>query len=152
EVRHRVNDYLHKLEQVDGFSSALIGAIGKLRGYFARICLVLEVAGRHDPKNLPELGPEWTLPEDERLRRIAALDPNDCLSAGITPAISRQTAEAVEKLLRQFLLPHLFGLYDLVVNGGQDRDMLRSIGDFILASTKDRLRPSDFTAGVRSLR
>ena len=30
--------------------------------------------------------------------------------------------------------------------------MLRSIGDFILASNKDRLRPSDITAGVRALR
>ncbi len=49
EVRDRVNDYLHKLEMVDGFSSALIGAIGKLKGYFARICLVLHVARQHDP-------------------------------------------------------------------------------------------------------
>ena len=32
-----------------GFSSALIGAIGKLKGYFARICLVLHVAEQHDP-------------------------------------------------------------------------------------------------------
>jgi hypothetical protein len=46
----------------------------------------------------------------------------------------------------------MFGLYDVVVNGGQDRDMVRSIGDFILASDKDRLRPSDVTAGVRALR
>src|SRR5262249_49527026 len=47
---------------------------------------------------------------------------------------------------------HIFGLYDVVINGGQDRDMLRSIGDFILAFAKHRLRPSDFTAGVRALR
>ncbi len=76
------------------------------------------------------------------------------LSAGLNTntAISRQTAEAAEKVLREFLLPHIFGLYDVVVNGGQDRDQLRSIGDFILASNKDRLRPSDITAGVRALR
>jgi hypothetical protein len=30
--------------------------------------------------------------------------------------------------------------------------MLRSIGNFILASSKDRLRPSDITMGVRTLR
>ena len=30
--------------------------------------------------------------------------------------------------------------------------MVRSIGNFILASNKDRLRPSDFTAGVRALK
>ena len=47
---------------------------------------------------------------------------------------------------------HVFGLYDLAVNGGQDRDTVRSLGDFILASRKDRLRPSDITAGVRTLR
>ena len=40
----------------------------------------------------------------------------------------------------------------MVVNGGQERDKLRYIGDFILASNKDRLRPSDFTSGVRALR
>ena len=38
------------------------------------------------------------------------------------------------------------------MNGGQDRDKLQTIADFILASDKDRLRPSDVTAGVRSLR
>ena len=67
-------------------------------------------------------------------------------------AISRRTAEAAERVLREFLLPHIFGLYDVVVNGGQDRDQLRSIGDFILAFNDDRLRPSDITAGVRALR
>ena len=63
-----------------------------------------------------------------------------------------QTAEATERLLFDFLLPHTFGLYDVVANGGQDRDTIRAIGDFILASDKDRLRPSDLTAGVRRLR
>jgi hypothetical protein len=151
EVRDRVNDHLHRLEQVDGFSSALIGAIGKLRGYFARFCLVLEVAWKNDRRSVDL--PEWMTPADaERSRKIFGYDPADRLSAGINPTIRRQTAEAVEKLLHQYLLPHTFGLYDVVANGGQDRDMLRSIGDFILASPKDRLRPSDFTAGVRALR
>ena len=42
--------------------------------------------------------------------------------------------------------------YDVVVNGGTDRDAVRSLANFILASNKDRLRPSDITAGVRTLR
>ena len=42
EVRDDVLGYLHKLEQVDGFPPSLIGAIGKFKGYFARICLVLQ--------------------------------------------------------------------------------------------------------------
>jgi hypothetical protein len=57
-----------------------------------------------------------------------------------------------ERLVREFLLPNCFGFYDVVANGGQEREKLRSIGDFILACNKTRLRPSDFTAGVHALR
>jgi hypothetical protein len=63
-----------------------------------------------------------------------------------------EVAEAAEQLLFDFVLPHTFGLYDVIANGGQERDTVRSIASFILASDKDRLRPSDFTAGVRALR
>src|SRR5258708_13279534 len=70
-------------------------------------------------------------------------------SAGV---ISKEAAEFSEQLLFQFLLPHTFGLYDVVASGGQDRDTIRAIGDFILATDKTRLRPSDLTAGVRRLR
>lgn len=161
DVRDRVNDDLHKLEMVDGFPSALIGAIGKLRGYFARICLVLQVARQHDPMFGNEcLTDGFTLPEGftpkarERIHKLLGIVEMDSLSAGLntSTAISRQTAEAAEKVLHQFLLQHIFGLYDVIVNGGQDRDTVRTIGDFILASNKDRLRPSDITAGVRALR
>jgi hypothetical protein len=163
EVRDRVNDYLHKLEMVDGFPPALIGAIGKLKGYFARICLVLHVARQHDPLSSNELPGGFTIPEGftrevaDKISQLLGLDPNgpiESLAKGLntSTAISRRTAGAAEKLLREFLLPHIFGLYDVVVNGGQDREKLRSIGDFILASNKDRLRPSDITAGIRALR
>jgi len=157
EVRDRVIDYLHKLEKVDGFSTALVGAIGKLKGYFARICLALEVAAKYDPKWVPEnlVFPEWATPEEgKRLCELLKIDPKESLSADLTAstAISRRTAEAAEKVVQQFLLPHIFGLYDIVANGGHDRDMLRSIGDFILAFPKDRLRPSDVTSRVRALR
>jgi Protein of unknown function (DUF3987) len=160
EVRDRVIDYLHKLEIVDGFPSALIGAIGKLKGYFARICLVLHGARQHDPmsgKEWPPLPASFTPAARERINKLFGIKDGDqieSLSAGLNSSteISRRTAEAVEKVLRQFLLPHIFGFYDVVVNGGQDRDKLRSIGDFILASDKNRLRPSDLTAGVRALR
>lgn len=154
EVRDRVNDYLHKLEQVDGFPSSLIGAVGKLRGYFARICLVLHVVRHHDPMISEELPASFTRAEGNRLSKLFGLDPRESLSAGLNTSteISRQTAEAAERVLRQFLLPNTFGFYDVVVNGGQDRDKLRSIGDFILASNKDRLRQSDFTSGLRALR
>lgn len=126
-VLARVLDRLFELEQVGGFSPALIGAIGKLKGYYARLALTLEVAAEH-----------------------SAIIQAQSASAGAV--ISTQTAEAAEKLLFEFLLPHTFGLYDVVANGGQDRDTIRAIGDFILASDKERLRPSDLTAGVRRLR
>jgi hypothetical protein len=99
--------------------------------------------------------PEWPRAEGERLMRLLGIEPATMgsLAAGIdTDEISRRTAEAAERLLDQFLLPHAFGFYDVVVNGGQDRHLVRSIGSFILASNKDRLRPSDITAGVRALR
>jgi hypothetical protein len=127
EVRKRVLDRLFELEQVDGFSSAVIGAVGKLKGYFARLALTLHVADEH-----------------------SVLVRGRGVPAG--QSISRQTAEATEQLVFNFLLPHMFGLYDVVANGGQDRDTVRAIADFILASTKDRLRPSDFGSGVRRLR
>ena len=126
-MRKRVLDRLFELEQVQGFPSAVIGAVGKLKGYFARLALTLHVAGEHS----------------------AIVRGQPSRAGGL---ISLQTAEAAEKLLFEFLLPHTFGLYDVIANGGQDRDTVRAIGDFILASDKDRLRPSDFTAGVRSLR
>ena len=46
-----------------GFPPALIGAIGKLKGYFARICLVLHVARQHDPISSNEWPDGFTLPE-----------------------------------------------------------------------------------------
>jgi hypothetical protein len=156
EVRDDVFNHIHRLQQVDGFATSLVGAIGKLNGYFARICLVLHVAQQHDPKKAPSepLSPSFNAATAERLRKIFGLPPNDCLSAGIGvgSAISREIAEAAKKLIMEFLLPHMVGLYDVVVNGGQERDKLRLIANFILASDKDRLRPSDITAGVRALR
>jgi hypothetical protein len=141
--------HLYQLEQVDGFSPSLIGAIGKLKGYFARICLVLHVIRTHDPL-IPSRCPAHFV----SATAFSGLDPSECLSAGISinAEISCETAEAAKKLLFEFLLPHMIGLYDVVVNGGQEREKLQSIANFILASDKDRLRPSDFTAGVRTLR
>ena len=53
EVRDGVIKYLHTLETVDGFPTSLLGAIGKLKGYFARICLVLHVARLYDAMSEP---------------------------------------------------------------------------------------------------
>jgi hypothetical protein len=87
EVRTRVLDYLHPLEQLDGLPVALLGAIGKLPGYYGRLALVLQVAHEYDAI----------------LRGVGR---------GTGGPISLSTAEAAEKIVREFLLPHLFGLYD----------------------------------------
>jgi hypothetical protein len=159
EIRDDVLGHLHKLELVDGFPPSLIGAIGKLKGYFSRICLVLHILEQHDAKmgeaaQSEPLPPSFTTDTDEDLRQLFGLLPDDCLSVGIAvgSAISPGTAKAAKKMTLEFLLPHMIGLYDVVVNGGQEREKLQSIANFILASDKDRLRPSDFTAGVRALR
>jgi Protein of unknown function (DUF3987) len=127
DVRKRVLDRLFELEQVEGFSSALIGAIGKLKGYYARLALVLHAAGEH-----------------------AAIIQRSTQSSGTD--IPQAIAEAAEQLLFDFLLPHIFGLYDIIADGGKERETVRAIGSFILASDRDRLRPSDLTTGVRRLR
>jgi hypothetical protein len=127
DVRKRVLDRLFSLEQVEGFSTSVIGAIGKLKGYFARLALVLHVAGEH-----------------------AAHMRGQGLGYGAD--ITRGTAEAAELLLFEFLLPHIFGLYDVIAHGGKDRETVRAVATFILATDKDRLRPSDITAGLRRLR
>jgi Protein of unknown function (DUF3987) len=126
KVRKRVLDRLYVLEQSQGFSSALIGAIGKLKGYYGRLALVLHVAAEH-----------------------IKLQGNAFGAGGPVPL---EVAEAAEQLLFDFVLPHTFGLYDVIANGGQERDTVRNIASFILASDKDRLRPCDFVAGVRRLR
>src|SRR5262249_33115501 len=114
-VRDRINEYLHQLEMVDGFSSAQIGAIGKLKGYFARISLVLHVAQRQDPLSGGDGGPGdvalpdcFSLERGQYLAKQLGVDPQkDSLSAGLTAniGISRRTAEAAAKVIREFLLP-----------------------------------------------
>ena len=126
-VRRRVLDRLFWLEQLQGFPDALIGAIGKMRGYYGRLALILHLANE------------------------CAANPNGPALAFSTD-IPKDTAEAAEKLLFQFLLPHVFGVYDVISSGGKHRDMIRAIAGFILADDKDRIRPSDLTAGVRKLR
>ena len=108
--------YLQRLERVDGLSTALRGAIGKLKGYFVRICAVLHAARTHDPLNVRQ-------PQCKFAGAFRVLDPTESLANGIhiNEAVRRDTAEAAEKLIREFLLPHLVGLYDVVAGGGQDR-------------------------------
>lgn len=126
-VRRRVLDRLFSLEQLQGFPDALIGAIGKMRGYYGRLALILHVANE------------------------CAATRNG-LAFAFRTDIPKDTAEAAEKLLFNFLLPHVFGVYDVIASGGKHRDMIRAIAGFILADARDRLRPSDFTTGVRKLR
>jgi hypothetical protein len=168
-VRDRVMDYLFNLKDCAGFSATLRSAIGKLENYYIRICLVLHVAKLHDPLSANETSPPplsekpsgplhftaepsgLTGPAPIWRKMVEAGEVFESLSGPTSGTPSRQTAEAVEKLLREFLLPHIIELYD-VVSGGRDRDVIRALANFILTSEKDRLRPSDVTAGVFTLR
>jgi hypothetical protein len=127
-VRKRVLDRLHELEHQGAFSPEMGGAIGKLKGYFSRLALTLQIAESHSAA----------------VRGNTTPSPN--------PIVSRKNAEGAERLIFDFLLQHMVGLYDVIVGGGRDRDTVRMIADFILTSTKDRLVPSNFTSGVRKLR
>jgi hypothetical protein len=132
-VRKRALDRLYELGRADGISNALRGAIGKMPGYFGRLALVLHVAEAYSA----------TVHDQGKQQAFTA-----------PTLVSPATAEAVETLMFQFLLPHIFGLYD-GIDGGRDRDTLQAIGDFILAFPQkipDRIRPSDFLSGVRKLR
>jgi Protein of unknown function (DUF3987) len=154
-VRDRLMQYLHELELVDGFPDSLISAVGKLKGYFGRLCLVLQVADNHEIQRPDPLATPAFAPEDAaQVQQLMGLAPDDALSAGVnwSELITCKTAEHADKLIREFLLPHLFGFYDVVVNGGKERERVRELADFVLSTDKVRLRPSDFTAGVRSLR
>jgi hypothetical protein len=110
-VRTRVLDRLFNLEQLQGFPDALIGAVGKMKGYYGRLALTLHVAKQH------------------------AARPSGQPSASGTD-ISKDTAHDAEKLLFDFLLPHIFGVYDVIGNGGKDRETLRAIAGFILAGAR----------------
>jgi Protein of unknown function (DUF3987) len=46
-VRDRVLDRLYGLESSGAFSDALVGAIGKMKGYFGRLALVLHISAEH---------------------------------------------------------------------------------------------------------
>jgi hypothetical protein len=127
-VRDRVLDRLYELENSGAFSDALVGAIGKMKGYFGRLALVLHISAEHCA----------------RVRGVGGFNPN--------ATISRGTAEAAETLIFDFLLQHTLGLYDVILGRGKDRELIQSIADFILHSPKSRLRPSDFTTGVFKLR
>jgi uncharacterized protein DUF3987 len=127
-VRKRALDKLYELEQGGAFSPEMGGAVGKLKGYFSRLALTLQIAESHSAV----------------VREAKTPSPN--------PIVSRKNAEGAERLIFEFLLQHMVGLYDVIVGGGRDRDIVRMIADFILTSTKDRLVPSDFTSGVRKLR
>src|ERR1700757_1779722 len=128
---------------VDGFSPAIIGAIGKLRGYFGRLSLVLQFAWNHETQDSEELDASIFTPDAAaELQQATGLLPDDnSLSAGIvwSQLITRRTAEQADKLIRQFLLPHLVGFYDAVVNGGKERDRVRELADFVLSAKSDRL-------------
>jgi hypothetical protein len=65
--------------------------------------------------------------------------------------VSPRTAGDAARILREFVIPHAFALYQDSADGA-DWEELRAVGSYVLTSDKDRFTPSDFTAGVHPLR
>jgi hypothetical protein len=65
--------------------------------------------------------------------------------------VRRETVENAGRVVFDFILPHAFEFYR-ALEGASGGDRIQRIASYILTSGKTRFRPSDFTAGVRSLR
>jgi len=66
-------------------------------------------------------------------------------------SVSAETVESVDRLIRDFILPHAFEFYrtaETITNG----DRLQRIASFILISGKSRIVSSDLTTNVRLFR
>ena len=79
---------------------------------------------------LPE---SFTHEARERIHKLFGIKDGEqieSLAEGLNTSTAISAGDGSSGTCVQFLLPHIFGLYDVVVNGGQDRDNLRMIGDF----------------------
>jgi len=65
--------------------------------------------------------------------------------------VSVETAHKVDRLIREFILPHGEVFYQ-GVDGAENLERTRSIAGYILTAGKTRFTPSDFTNNVRKLR
>jgi hypothetical protein len=66
----------------------------------------------------------------------------------IADAVDEDTADKVERLVWDFILPHAVEFY----RGGESSDQLRSIASWILTSGLVRIVPSDLTRNIASMR
>lgn len=64
--------------------------------------------------------------------------------------VSERVVRSAAHLIERFVIPHALEFY-ASVGEGADRQPLQAVASFILTSERERFRPSDFTAGCRSL-
>jgi Protein of unknown function (DUF3987)/Bifunctional DNA primase/polymerase, N-terminal len=70
---------------------------------------------------------------------------------GTMQPVSGAVAEAADRLVRTYLLPHAVAFYDRATDGVQQANM-RDLASYVLTSGKARFVASDFTTNVRFMR
>ena len=119
--------YLFDLEQASGgLAYGFQGFLGKLPGIAGSLALILHIV------NIVE--GDWD--------SIPAM-------AGSVASISERTAKYIDKLVRDFIVPHAFAFYQAAEGTSEQ---LRQIASFILTSSQTRITHRDLTRNVRSLR
>jgi hypothetical protein len=122
-VRERVFDYAKEMTEYDAIPNGLKSHIGKWPGLFSRIALTYHVI--------------------------------DCAARGKHPNaenISGKTAECVERLMREYLLPHSMSYYTDILGQESHLEHVRWIAGHILSKKVDRLENREIVQAYKQWR
>tara|TARA_R110000787_G_scaffold23762_5_gene67762 strand:- start:3774 stop:6221 length:2448 start_codon:yes stop_codon:yes gene_type:complete len=120
-VRRVFSEYAHDLATLDELGKHFSAWAGKLDGMFARICLTFHCIELSS--GLP--------------------------TATIPPIIPARIARMVDRLFREYLIPHGLHFYCNVLADGDSLPHVRQIAGLILSKGWSRIRPSDLTQNYR---
>lgn len=122
-VRERVFDYAKEMTEYDAIPNGLKSHIGKWPGLFSRIALTYHVI--------------------------------DCAARGKHPNaenISGKTAECVERLMREYLLPHSMSYYTDILGQESHLEHVRWIAGHILSKKVERLENREIVQAYKQWR
>lgn len=122
EAMNRLRRHIHDLEvSSGGFADGFQGFVGKLAGAAGTLALILHLIKGDGPH------------------------------AQALSAVDVETVEHVDRIIRDFVLPHAFEFYR-TSEAATDGDRLQRIASWILTTRKERIVSSHLTSGVRLLR
>jgi Protein of unknown function (DUF3987) len=125
-IMEKLRVYLFDLEQnAGGLAEGFQSFVGKLGGVAGNLALILHIAGEHERNAFEEYG-----------------------DSGV---IEKVTAENVDSLIRDCILPHALEFYS-GVEGATNGDRLAQLASWILTNAKERFVASDLTSDVASYR